>query len=170
MSLIPTLRVWENMFLASRGWVRRAEEVEETRKLVGLLGVDIDPHKLCRDLSVAEQQVVEIAAALQIDAQVLILDEPTTALSAREAERLQKLLGKLKQDGMAIIYISHRLEEILEWTDRVQVLRDGCTEDIFQTNQIERADLIRSMVGEDLVGESTFTRDRKAIPSRSPVA
>ena len=98
-------------------------------------------------------QVVEIAAALRTRSQILVLDEPTTALSSRETERLQSLLFKLRDEGMAIIYISHRLEEILEWTDRVHVLRDGRTEQTFQTRDIKRSDLIRAMVGEDLAGE-----------------
>ena len=71
----------------------------------------------------------------------------------REAERLRRLLFKLRDEGMAIIYISHRLEEILEWTDRVQVLRDGRTQSIAQTRSINRSDLIRAMIGEDLIGE-----------------
>ena len=153
MSLIPTLRVWENMFLSSRGWVNRKSEIEQTRQLVGLLGVDIDPNAYCRDLSVGEMQAVEIASALRTQSQILVLDEPTTALSVREAERLRRLLFKLRDKGMAIIYISHRLEEILEWTDRVQVLRDGRTQSTSQTHSIDRSDLIRAMVGEDLIGE-----------------
>ncbi len=153
MSLIPSLSVWENMFLSRRGWVRRSEEIAETRRLINLLGVDINPTTLCRDLSVGEMQVVEIAAALRIRSEILVLDEPTTALSNHETERLQALLFKLRDEGMAIIYISHRLEEILEWTDRVQVLRDGRNGQTFKTRDIDRSDLIRAMVGEDLVGE-----------------
>ena len=160
MSLIPALRVWENMFLSSRGWVKRKSEIEQTRQLVGLLGVDIDPNAYCRDLSVGEMQAVEIASALRTQSQILVLDEPTTALSVREAERLRRLLFKLRDKGMAIIYISHRLEEILEWTDRVQVLRDGRTQSIAQTHSIDRSDLIRAMVGEDLIGE--FPERRKS--------
>ena len=158
MSLIPTLRVWENMFLSSRGWVNRVKEIEQTRRLVGLLGLEIEPNTLCRDLSVGEQQVVEIASALRTQSKILVLDEPTTALSTREAERLHSLLFKLRDEGMAIIYISHRLEEIIEWTDRVHVLRDGRTQDIFQTRTIAQGDLIRSMVGEDLAGEFPVRR------------
>ncbi|MEC7500936.1 MAG: sugar ABC transporter ATP-binding protein [Planctomycetota bacterium] len=153
MSLIPSLSVWENMFLSRRGWVRRREEIAETRRLVNLLGVDINPKTLCRDLSIGEMQVVEIAAALRTRSQILVLDEPSTALSNRETERLRTLLFKLRDEGMAIIYISHRLEEILEWTDRIQVLRDGRSRQTFRTRDIDRSDLIRAMVGEDLVGE-----------------
>ena len=72
MSLIPALRVWENMFLSSRGWVKRKSEIEQTRQLVGLLGVDIDPNAYCRDLSVGEMQAVEIASALRTQSQILV--------------------------------------------------------------------------------------------------
>ena len=153
MSLIPSLRVWENMFLSARGWVNSRDEIAQTKRFVKLLGVEIDPNRICRDLSVGEQQVVEIASALRIESQILVLDEPTTALSAREAERLRRVLFNLREKGMAIIYISHRLDEILEWTDRIHVLRDGRTQDILPTGNLDRIDLIRSMVGEDLVGE-----------------
>ena len=153
MSLIPTLRVWENIFLSRHGWVHRREERREAARLVGLMGLEINPDAYCKQLSVGEQQAVEIASAIRVQSNILVLDEPTASLSKREVVRLHELLIRLRKQGIAIIYISHRLEEITELCDRVQVLRDGCTQGVYSGSSIIREDLIQSMIGKRLVGE-----------------
>ena len=153
MSLIPTLRVWENIFLSRHGWVHRQEERREAARLIGLLGLEINPNAYCKHLSVGEQQAVEIASAIRVQSKILVLDEPTASLSKREVTRLHELLIRLRKQGIAIIYISHRLEEITALCDRVQVLRDGRTQGVYCGSSIIREDLIQSMIGKRLVGE-----------------
>jgi len=99
----------------------------EAARLLELLGIPIDTHTLANNLGVAQQQMIEIAKALSQDARILVMDEPTAALSEHEIVRLFERIHKLKQDGIAIIYISHRLREVFEIGDRITVLRDGRT-------------------------------------------
>lgn len=153
LSLVPTLSARENIFLSRRGWVRRGEEVEQTRKLLAMLGSDIDPETPCRDLSVAENQVVEIAGALREQARIVVMDEPTAALSVREVEQLFTVIRDLQRAGMGIIYISHRLEEIFQIADRVTVLRDGENVGDYRVSDITRTALIEAMVGRTLENE-----------------
>ena len=129
LSLAPDLSVRENLFLGAgwsrRGIVRRRREEREARRLLGLLGVEVDPETRCGQLSLGARQAVEIAKALARDPRLLILDEPTAALSPREAQALLRLLRELAGRGVAVIYVSHRLDEIEAVADRVAVLRDG---------------------------------------------
>ena len=129
LSLVPQLSVRENLFLGAgwsrRGLVRRRWEEREARRLVGLLEIDIDPGAACSGLPLGVRQAVEIAKALAREPRLLILDEPTAALSPREAQALLRLVRELAGRGVAAIYISHRLEEIEAVADRVAVLRDG---------------------------------------------
>ena len=119
----------ENLFLGAgwsrRGIVRRRWEEREARRLLGLLEIDIDPDTRCSELSLGARQAVEIAKALALEPRLLILDEPTSALSPREARALLRQVRELARRGTAAIYISHRLDEIEEVADRVAVLRDG---------------------------------------------
>ena len=129
LSLIPQLSVRENLFLGAgwsrRGFVRQRWEEREARRLLGLLEIDIDPDASCSGLSLGAQQAVEIAKALAQGPRLLILDEPTAALSPREARALLRQVRELAGRGAAAIYVSHRLEEIEAVADRVAVLRDG---------------------------------------------
>lgn len=129
LSLAPQLSVRENLFLGAgwsrRGIVRRRWEEREARRLLGLLEIDIDPDTRCSELSLGARQAVEIAKALALEPRLLILDEPTSALSPREARALLRQVRELARRGTAAIYISHRLDEIEEVADRVAVLRDG---------------------------------------------
>lgn len=156
-SLIPGLSVRENLFLGREtgrwGVLRPAEEAAQARRLLGRLGCGIDPESICRDLSVASQQLVEIVKALCGEARVLVLDEPTAALTSSEADRLHAVLRELRQRGLGLIYISHRLEEILALADRVLVLRDGESVADRAMGGLSRRDLIGWMVGRDLEQE-----------------
>ena len=128
-NLVSSLNAAANIFLGqehnSLGWLRQGAEHRQARDLFRRIGVDIDPGALCRDLTVAQQQVVEIAKALAGKARLLVMDEPSAALTPREVERLFGVIRDLKGQGLGIIFISHRLEEIFAIADRVMVLRDG---------------------------------------------
>jgi len=156
-NLIPDLTVRENIFLGREktktGFVRAAEEQRATKELFEKIGISIDPDSRCSELTVAQQQTVEIAKALSVNARIIVMDEPTATLTAQEVERLFTIIRDLKSHGLGIIYISHRLEEVFEVTDRVMVLRDGehvCTEDI---DNLNRERLIEMMVGRPVDSE-----------------
>src|SRR3954470_15049790 len=128
-NLVPALTAAENIFLGRElsrfGFVARGEQKRRAAELFKRIGADIDPDALCRNLSVAQQQIVEIAKALAIDARILVMDEPSAALTVHEVARLYGIIRDLKTQGIGVIYISHRLEEIFAICDRVTVLRDG---------------------------------------------
>jgi ABC-type sugar transport system ATPase subunit len=164
-NLIPDLTVRENIFLGREktrmGFVRAFEEQWATLELFEKIGINIDPDACCDELTVAQQQTVEIAKALSVNAKIIVMDEPTATLTAKEVDRLFAIIRDLKSHGLGIIYISHRLEEVFEVADRVMVLRDGehvGTEDIENLN---RARLIEMMVGRPV--DSEFLK-RSASP------
>ncbi len=154
-SLFPHLTVAENIAIAlERGgawrrldWRRRRQRAAE---LLARVGADLDPARLADTLTMPEQQMVEIAKAIGVDARVLIMDEPTASLSEREVERLFAVIARLRADGVGIIYISHRLEEIAAIADRITVLRDGETVATREAAGVDRAELIRLMVGREV--------------------
>lgn len=152
----PHLTVTENIFLGHpliHPRTRRLlwkEMRQKARELLALLGVDIDPTAIVGSLSAAQQQMVEIAKALSIKARILIMDEPTAALTKRETEELYTIIRKLQYQGTAIIFISHRFEDIYEIADRVTVLRDGKKVGTWRVNEITEKDLIRAMVGREI--------------------
>jgi ABC-type sugar transport system ATPase subunit len=155
-TLVPQLTAAENIFLGrERGRVllRKAEMRREAQALLRRLGAAIDADVPVASLGVAQQQMVEIARALAGSPRVLVLDEPTAALSERETARLFDILAGLRQSGLGIIYISHRLSEIFSIADRVTVLRDGRRVATAPLQGLDRAQLIRWMVGRDLADE-----------------
>ena len=156
-NLIPALTVRENLFLGrettSRGFLRRREERQQAQALFERMGVSIDPEALCRDLSVSQQQVVEIAKALSQDARILVLDEPSAALTNAEVDRLFEIIQDLKSRGLGLIYISHRLEEVFAIADRVSVLRDGAHVGSASIDELNKDKLITLMVGRELTEE-----------------
>ena len=130
MSLIPTLTVAQNIFLTreardARGMIDDADSVRRAREIFDMLQVAVDPTALVGDLGAGQKQLTEIAKAISQDARVLILDEPSTALSVSDVERLFVFLRQLKARGVAIIYVSHRMDEIARIADRATILRDG---------------------------------------------
>ena len=130
MSSVPTLTVTENIFLnkellKKNRFLDRPAMRKKAVELLDRLGVDINPDAVVGDLTVGEKQMVEIVKALSSDARILVMDEPTASLSAKEVDKLFQIVENLKKQGIAIIYISHRMNEILSIADKVTVLRDG---------------------------------------------
>jgi ABC-type sugar transport system ATPase subunit len=164
-NLIPDLTVTENIFLGREktrmGMVRAAEEHQKTLELFRKIGINIDPNARCSELTVAQQQTVEIAKALSMNAKIIVMDEPTATLTTQETEHLFAIVRDLKSHGIGIIYISHRLDEIFEVADRAMVLRDGEHVGTQDTNNITREKLIEMMVGRPV--ESEFPK-RTASP------
>ncbi|WP_232829508.1 sugar-binding domain-containing protein [Tropicimonas sp. IMCC34043] len=153
LSLAPNMNVRDNIFMGReiRGpmGVDFAEEERQARALMAELEEDIDPLTPVEDLRLGQQQIVEIARALSVNARILIMDEPTSALSASEVEVLFKVIGDLKSRGVSIVYISHHLEEALQITDHAVVLRDGTMTAYAPRTEIDLEWIVRNMVGEN---------------------
>ncbi|MGZ9225370.1 MAG: sugar ABC transporter ATP-binding protein, partial [Anaerolineales bacterium] len=152
LSLFPDLDVAENIFAGRQpvtfgGRVDWRKLYAEAGMLLESLGVKLDLKQKARTLSIAQQQMVEIARAFSIHAQILIMDEPTSSLTLHEVDDLFRLVRRLRADGTAIIFISHRLDELFALADRVTVLRDGSYVDTRPMAEVNRDDLIRMMVG-----------------------
>jgi rhamnose transport system ATP-binding protein len=154
-SLFPDLTVAENIALALESghawrildWKGRGKRAAE---LLERAGASIDPERLVATLSMPEQQLVEIAKAIGADARIVIMDEPTASLTEREVDSLFRVIARLRSEGVGVIYISHRLEEIAAVADRVMVLRDGESIATKRMDEVDRAELIRMMVGREL--------------------
>ncbi|WP_370192381.1 MULTISPECIES: sugar ABC transporter ATP-binding protein [Aurantimonas] len=153
LNLFPNLSVSDNIFIA-REKTRAGVDIdmtaqrEETRRLLRRLEHDIDPDTLVGDLKVGQQQIVEIAKSLAQDARILILDEPTSALSASEVEILFRVIADLKANGVGIVYISHRLEELIRVGDYITVLRDGAITGARSMDGVDVPWIVRNMIGE----------------------
>ncbi|MDQ0392922.1 sugar ABC transporter ATP-binding protein [Labrys monachus] len=154
LSLAPHLSVEENIFLGHfphtrLGFVDRAKIRADTRELLGRLSIIIDPQRRVSELSIAQQQMVEIAKAISFKAKVLILDEPTAVLDEDMVATLFALIAKLKADGLGIVFISHHLEEIFRIADTVTVLRDGVRTGVSRVAGIDQDWLVSRMIGRD---------------------
>ncbi|CNC07864.1 sugar transport ATP-binding protein [Yersinia pseudotuberculosis] len=162
MQLAPNLTVAENIFLGSElsrgGLVQRKEMVMQTQAVIDRLGAQFKASDLVMGLTIAEQQQVEIARALHRNSRILVMDEPTAALSTRETHRLFELILRLRDEGMAIIYISHRMAEVYELSDRVSVLRDGQYVGSLMRANLNANELVRMMVGRPL--SDLFNKER----------
>src|SRR5436305_3258209 len=154
-SLFPDLTVAENIFMGRqpRGTGRRIDRramEREARATFTRLGVELDPSRPARGLSVADQQIVEIAKALSFNARVFVMDEPTAALTTVEVLRLFEVIKTLRAQGAAVLFISHRLEEVFVCCQRVTIMRDGRFVRTAPVAELTIDDIIRSMVGRDL--------------------
>ena len=154
LSLIDELDVAHNIYLATeprRGWlIDRPRLYRQCEQLLGELGISLDPRAEVGSLSVARQQLVELAKALALDARIVIMDEPTAALTKAEQETLFGILADLRRRGLAVIYVSHRLEEIFRVADRVTILRDGRLVSSAPLAETSRRQMVHDMVGEVL--------------------
>ncbi|TDD05831.1 sugar ABC transporter ATP-binding protein [Nonomuraea deserti] len=165
-TLFPDLSVAENIFMGRQprrglGRIDRKSMHARTRELFGRLGVALDPEQPSRGLSIADQQLVEIAKAISRDARVLIMDEPTAALSGHEVTRLFSVAEALREQGCALLFISHRLDEIFTLCQRVTTLRDGAWIASEPVDGLTHDDLIRRMVGREVA--TLFPKEEAAV-------
>jgi ribose transport system ATP-binding protein len=153
-ALAPHLTVAHNIVLGREstwfGVINQRAEIEQARQLLQRVGLHIDPKRIVSTLSVAEQQMVEIAKALDIEAKVVIMDEPTATLTDQEIAHLFSVIRGLTTQGIAVFYISHRLDEIFQIADRVTVMRDGKVVATLPRSELDQQKLIRLMVGRDI--------------------
>ena len=168
MSLIPTLSVAQNIFLnhefkSGAGFIDDKRAAARARELFADLGVDIDPGAIVSDLSAGQRQLTEIVKAISQDVRVLILDEPTTALSGGEVGKLFTFLRRLKGEGVAIVYVSHRMEEITQIADRATILRDGHHVITAPLSDLPLEKMIEYIVGRRSRGFSDVLRSHAAL-------
>ena len=156
-NLVPGLTARENIFLGREErigpFVRHGRERDKAAALFARMNVALDPEALCCDLTVAQQQVVEIAKAIALEARIVVMDEPTAALTSNEVEKLFAIIAGLKARGVGILYVSHRMDEIFRIADRVTVMRDGQYVGTQPIGQLTRERLIEMMVGRKLENE-----------------
>lgn len=169
--VVPELTVAQNIFLGReanyRYWLNDTAINQKAQELLDLIGVKINAQTKIKNLSIAQMQMVEIAKAISTNAKVIIMDEPTSALSDTEVEILFKIINDLKAKGVAIIYISHKMDEIFEITDRITIFRDGNYIDTKNTNDLDKNSLIALMVGREIENifpeKVTFKCEKKPI-------
>lgn len=165
-TLFPDLTVAENIFIGRQpkgptGLISRSMMREQAAELFARLGVPIDPDRAAEGLSIADQQIIEIAKAISMDARVLIMDEPTAALSGVEVERLFTVARALRERGAAIMFISHRFEEVFDLSDRITVMRDGRYISTVRTADATVEGIVKQMVGRDV--DQLFPKTEAAI-------
>ncbi len=171
LALSPNLTVAENIFLGreprSGGVIDRAAMNRGATGVLTRLGATFGATTPVMNLSIAERQLVEIARAVHAESRILVMDEPTTALSSRETDKLFAIVRQLRQDGIAIIYISHRMAEVYELADRVSVLRDGSYVGTLDHDQMTPDAVVKMMVGRDL--GSFYKKEHRFRPNSAPV-
>lgn len=156
LSLLPNLKIYENIFLGNEkynGLLKKIDKNfmrEESRRLLSSIGFTVDVDTLVKDINIGEMQMIEIIKAISKQSKLIIMDEPTTALTDIETDRLFRVIKKLKSQGISIIYISHKLDEVFEVCDRANVLRDGKYIGEVKIKDVSKDDLIAMMVGRKL--------------------
>jgi ribose transport system ATP-binding protein len=158
LNLVPGLSIAENIFLGREiigplGMLHKKEMRRQTRTLLDKLKLSADPDQQVGTLKVGEQQLVEIAKALHTQASVIIMDEPTSAISDKEVDNLFTIIHELKNEGKIIVYISHKLKELFAIADRYVVMRDGCTIESGHMQQVTQDELIKKMTGRSLADQ-----------------
>ncbi len=153
-NLVPELSIMENIFLGRESrhsfFISQSKMREQTKKVLNQLGMHLDINRKVSSLRVAESQMVEIAKAISMNAQVLVMDEPSAALTVHDLEGLFKMIRFLKDSGKAVIYVTHRMEEIFDLCDKVTVLRDGRWIETYPVKEVSEEHLICAMVGRDI--------------------
>ncbi len=170
-SLVGALSVAENVYAGRQpvnglGVIRRAPMYEGARRILADLEVDIDPRTPVAQLSTGQQQMVEIAKGLSHELKLLILDEPTSSLTINEGRHLFSVIRRLAAQGVAVVYVSHRMAEVFEISDRVTVMKDGCVTGVRETASVAPRELISLMVGREL----SFDPDPRRAPADAAVA
>ena len=154
LNLAENLTVAGNMFLGREpgkfGWIDQGLIERESKRVLEMVGLEVSPETLLSELTIGKQQLVEIAKALSTNAKVIIMDEPTSSLSLRESERLFEVIHDLREKGVSVIYISHRLGEVKKLADRVVVFRDGEIAGMLERNEVDHDAMVRMMVGRDV--------------------
>ena len=170
LNMMNHLTVAQNMFIGREfkkmGFIDDRKMEEEARKMFDRIGVKIDPGCKLGDLTVGKQQMVEIAKAVSRDCKLLVLDEPTAALTQPEVEELFKIMRDLQEKGIGMIYISHRMDEINRISDRVTVMRDGEYVGTVNTAEVTKDDIVKMMVGRVIMGEQ---KAASTVPANAPV-
>jgi ribose transport system ATP-binding protein len=161
LATIPALSIMENVYMgrmeARGGWINWGRMEAATRKVTDQVGLDVSPRATVSSLTISQRQLVEIAKALAADARLMIMDEPNSSLTDRETERLFEVIARLKSQGVAIIYVSHRIEEVLQIADRITVFRDG-----HHMGTVDRAQASINKVISMMVGRELATVGRRA--------
>ena len=164
LNLLPERTIAQNIFVGREpghkrlpGIVDKKKMVEDSRSLLASIGLDLDPNTLVKNLSIAQQQMVEVTKSLSANLKLLIMDEPTSSLTNKEIDKLFEIIESLKKRNIAIIYISHRMDEIKRVGDRVSILRDGRYIDTVDAANLDMDDVIRKMVGRTI--EKMYERD-----------
>lgn len=151
---IAEMSIAENMYLGREekrfGFVRMRAQEQKTVQWLQKLSLDVSPSTKMKDLSISQTQIVEIAKAMSYHSKILIMDEPTSAITEAEVRRLFEIIHQLKAEGMSIIYISHKLDELSHIADRVQILRDGNVISVQDMSALSRQEMVRDMVGREL--------------------
>ena len=167
-NLVPHLNVAENIFLGRqplrKGFIptiNKSKMVKESKALLKSLDIDLNPQKLISDLGVAQKQMVEITKVLAINSRICIFDEPTATLTSEETRKLFELINRFKNQGMGVIFISHRLEEVFELADRITVMRNGQYVATVNKTDVTTSDLVMMMVGHEV--EDTNVKTDKII-------
>lgn len=154
LSIVPQMNVADNIFLGNwpvrRHLIDRAELNRKTEEILERVSLNVRPQQIAGDLSIAQQQMIEIGRALTRNAKLIIMDEPTSSLTERETESLMKLIEKLRRDGISIIYISHKLDEVMNIADRITVMCDGRHVKTLEARDTTRQQLIEYMLGRPL--------------------
>ncbi|UUZ81421.1 sugar ABC transporter ATP-binding protein [Paenibacillus sp. P26] len=177
VNLCPNLSVSENIFIGRepkrRGLIDWKEMNARSKALLSRSHVDIDPSKPLGTFSVAIQQMAAIARALNVSAKVLILDEPTSSLDSNEVQELFKVMRKLKSEGLAILFVTHFLDQVYEMSDRITILRNGQFEGEYMAQELSRMDLVSKMIGKELVEleqpPSTLASHQQEVPKAPPL-
>jgi len=155
LNLVSSLSIAENIFIGKMpltkiGLINWKKLYQDGQRLLDDFNIELDAHQSIASLNVAQQQMVEIVKAISVDAKVIIMDEPTSSLTTKEIDVLFNMIRKLKQNGVATIFISHRMDEIFEISDRLTIFRDGCFVDERDASDISRAELIALMIGKEM--------------------
>jgi ABC-type sugar transport system ATPase subunit len=168
LAMLPSLNVIDNMFIGrmktKNGFISWGELERQTREHLTVVGLDIDPHSLVRNLSISQRQLVEIAKAVSMNASLIIMDEPNSSLSETETERLFEVIKRLQKSNVTVIYVSHKINEVLQISNRISVLRDGHFIGTVNKEEATVASVIEMMVGRQVLIQRVGEGSRTDVP------